>query len=604
MINPTTYEGFGYSISVAAEDLTLQTGEALKKLHKEVIKNPDNITRAGSSFQKSVQMSLSEWNKKWKAWADDDLAAAYLRGVSHTDAEIDMLNLKKAMPRKEISNAAPLLGREGVLVSPEEIPVSVRAAFSGRGLTHHLTAFNMFRQAAYQELRNSALQVMRVSQDIYRNVAIETGSQFFREADVLTRRKFSHAMLDEYAKKGIQSVVYKNGRKVSIEAYSEMVGRTMSGHAAVQASLNRYEEYGYNLVRVSAHYITCPMCAPYEGAILSQDGGGGYPSVDEAISNGLFHPNCAHDISPYIPGVSPAQEMHVDPEVQKLIDEHGYSKAQDMTYKASQQQRHIERQIRDWKKKEVTSLGTADQARAHRKVLDWQKAQREHVANHPYLPRKYEREAVSGWYETIRAARTGGISPAEQIANRLYERAKSFEPEVTKIVSEVARNNNVNLSGLEYRLKTKESLKRKVFTEYRDNVGVTRYKIVEESIGDSLRYTYVINEEQYTEKVLKIIDDLEKNNIAVWENKLRNYWKSPTYRGINSNWTFKGKQKIEIQFHTPNSLNIKEGKSHKAYEKLRVETDPAKVDNYKKQIEEFWKEVKTPKGAEWITVRK
>ena len=76
----------------------------------------------------------------------------------------------------------------------------------------------------------------------------------FKETDIFTRRKLSQDMLDDFAQKGLQSITYSNGRKVSIEAYSEMLGRTMSGHAAVQASLNRYAEHGYDLVRVSAHF--------------------------------------------------------------------------------------------------------------------------------------------------------------------------------------------------------------------------------------------------------------------------------------------------------------------------------------------------------------
>jgi len=121
-------------------------------------------------------------------------------------------------------------------------------------------------------------------------------------------------------------------------------------------------------------------------------------TLQEAIAAGLFHPNCAHDLNPYFPDLSPDRlPPRVDPAEQKLIDQHGYKKAQEIAYKAQQQQRYIERQIRNWKMKEVTALDPAEQIKAHKKVLEWQRAQREHLKQNPFLPRKYEREGVPGY---------------------------------------------------------------------------------------------------------------------------------------------------------------------------------------------------------------
>jgi hypothetical protein len=312
---------------------------------------------------------------------------------------------------------------------------------------------------------------MRAANDLFRDVAVQAGEQRFKESDIFTRRQLSQDMLNDFAQRGVQSITYKNGKKVSIEAYSEMVGRTMSGHAAVQASLNRYEEYGYDLVRVSSHFRACPLCVPWEGQILSQSGlDYNYSSLDDAIASGLFHPNCAHDITAYFPGLSPDQELRVDPEEQKLINQHGYKKAQEIAYKAQQQQRYIERNIRNWKMKEITALDDAAKAKAHRKVLEWRKAQRNHLAKNPFLPRKYEREAVKGWaqvksvlqptsprftdaelravtfykegqdgwgYQAIRYADMGKLDeygPIERLRNReLYERAEELKAEYERL---------------------------------------------------------------------------------------------------------------------------------------------------------------------------
>jgi len=413
VINPRTYETVGASLGVSAEKLTEQVGKALTNVHGKLIIDPTLVNQAQRQYSTRVNKALSEWNKKWKVWADDDLATAYLQGVKHTDTELVQLQSKRK-PEGTISSQTPLAGNDIPLLPSRAIPRKITKAFSG--VPNHLTFYNTFRRAAYHNLEGSTLQVLRVSNDLFRDVAVQAGSQMFRESDIYTRRALSQSMLDDFAKRGIQAVTYKNGRKVSIEAYSEMVGRTMSGHSAVQASLNRYEEYGYDLVRVSSHFRCCELCARWEGKVLSQSGKSSkYPSLNTAVSAGLYHPNCVHTISPYFPGLSPKQEIHVDPAEQKLIDKHGYTEAQKIAYKAQEQQRYIERQIRDWKMKEITALDPTARTKAHQKVLDWRKTQRTHLEKNSFLPRKYEREGVAGWYDKVSAPPSYLATPSREL---------------------------------------------------------------------------------------------------------------------------------------------------------------------------------------------
>jgi hypothetical protein len=379
--------------------VTYGVADALTELHKAIIADPNNLSRAADIYAKHVAQASAEWGRNWRQWADEGLLDAYIQGVKHTDAELAILRkagIRIHPPTEPIPEGAVMAKKLPTMTLPLDSPRWMKEAFVG--IPNHLTAFNVFRRAAYFSLEGTSLQIIRKGNDLYRDVAIQAGSQMFREADIFTRRKFSQSMLDDFAQRGIQSITYSNGRKMSIEGYSEMVGRTMSGHAAVQGSLNRYAEHGYDLVRVSAHFRACELCVPWEGKVLSTNGmNPDYESLDSAISQGLFHPNCAHGVSPYIPGLSPDLEVRVSKEEQALIDKYGYREAQEIAYKAQVQQRHIERQIRSWKKRELTSLDPALKSSAHRKVLDWQKTQRDHLTVNPFLPRKYNRETVSGW---------------------------------------------------------------------------------------------------------------------------------------------------------------------------------------------------------------
>lgn len=100
--------------------------------------------------------------------------------------------------------------------------------------------------------------------------------------------------------RGIKALRDKAGREWDLNAYGEMLVRTKLTQAHNSGLINRMTETGYNLVQVSSHFGTCPLCAPYEGEILSINGtSSDFNSLDNAISGGLFHPNCRHTVTPY-----------------------------------------------------------------------------------------------------------------------------------------------------------------------------------------------------------------------------------------------------------------------------------------------------------------
>ncbi|MGX1274896.1 phage minor capsid protein [Streptomyces phaeoluteigriseus] len=96
-----------------------------------------------------------------------------------------------------------------------------------------------------------------------------------------------------------------------------------------------------------------------------------------ARAAGLFHPNCRHSLSAYLPGVSTRPPHHATP---------------GMTYEDTQRQREIERHIRAWKRRQAAAMDEAARRRAGVYVRKWQAAIRKHVAEHPDLRRKPQRE--------------------------------------------------------------------------------------------------------------------------------------------------------------------------------------------------------------------
>lgn len=393
-INQGSFDRFGADLVISSQNVVYAISQALLKLNKALINDPKNIVKYRKIYENEIRKIANVFDKEWKSWADEDLAKAYIAGAKSAESQIKAIGGGLAKTN-EITNGTLLLRQFPPPPGIPEIPGQVSMLFKDAGIANHETFFGVFRQSAYYSLEGQNLQILRKSDDLYRKTAIMTAEKRFSEGDVFVRRQFSQDLLNEFARQGVQTITYKNGAKYSIDTYCETLGRTMSGRCALQANLNRMVESGYELGIVSSHFRACDFCTPYEGQTLSIDGKDKrYESIADAELQGLFHANCLHDISPFFEGLTPNLIPSVDKYEQQLINEYGYHEAQKMSYAAQQGQRHNERQIRNWKRREAVALDDVTKRRCNNKVRDWQEKQRNHLKENQYLRRKYEREQI------------------------------------------------------------------------------------------------------------------------------------------------------------------------------------------------------------------
>ncbi|MER8042582.1 phage minor capsid protein [Streptomyces sp. NPDC094032] len=213
-----------------------------------------------------------------------------------------------------------------------------------------------------------------------------------------TRRQATQDAMRRFADAGIRAFVDKAGRRWQLTSYAEMAVRTATARAATEAHMRTLADAGVELVVVSNAPRECPLCAPWEGRVLTISGPGGprtvevehavedgrmvpvrvAGSLDEARATGLQHPNCRHSVSLYSPGLTRIEQASSDP----------------AGYAAGQRQREIERGIRKWKRREAAAVTPEAKRAAGRKVRQWQGHMRDHLAAHPDLRRNREREKV------------------------------------------------------------------------------------------------------------------------------------------------------------------------------------------------------------------
>lgn len=202
-------------------------------------------------------------------------------------------------------------------------------------------------KAAYQST------VADISQKIATTQSILNASAGEVITGVSTWNKAMHDGVQKMVKNGLTGFIDHGGHKWSPEAYVAMDVRTTMFNTARQATWERQEQYGSDLYQVSSHNGARPLCYPWQGKVISTSGRTGITqdidgneviihSQDEIESfrygGGLFGVNCGHYPMTFIPNFSSLKGEPQDP------DENA------KTYAESQQQRALERKLREEKR--------------------------------------------------------------------------------------------------------------------------------------------------------------------------------------------------------------------------------------------------------------
>lgn len=237
---------------------------------------------------------------------------------------------------------------------------------------------------------------VRNMDDVYRTtlnkvqIAMGNGSVTLTEAVDLATREF----LD----KGINCIVYADGRRVNIADYVRMALRTTSTRATLQGKAKRFAELGYDTVLVSQYGGCSETCEPYQGKVYIDDVftiwngeksgdfgksnycGKWFMLLSVAIRGGLFHPNCRHTMSQYIDGRTKVPEPIPAEKIKQQRE-------------LEQKQRAMERRIRALKRKVEGTQNEKKVKEYKHKLREAQKELKEFVNEHKdVLHRDYSRE--------------------------------------------------------------------------------------------------------------------------------------------------------------------------------------------------------------------
>lgn len=186
----------------------------------------------------------------------------------------------------------------------------------------------------------------------------------------------------------------------------------------------------------------------------------------------------------------------------------------------------------------------------------------------------------------------------------IYDSYVAAEPEVTATVSKVVRDNGGVLEGLDFRIKAKDSFLRKVRTDLefdlKDNPNLTPEDVAK-AVNDALRYTAITDADDYYDLYAATIMALINEGHKV--GRVNNAWANTSnpYNGINVTLVSDSGITYELQFHTPESFDMKQNVLHAFYEEYRLpSTSKARKMELWKEMMQLADGLRKPRGVDKI----
>ncbi|MBW5226714.1 minor capsid protein [Streptococcus pneumoniae] len=180
-------------------------------------------------------------------------------------------------------------------------------------------------------------------------------------------------------------------------------------------------------------------------------------------------------------------------------------------------------------------------------------------------------------------------------SEQLLSKISKAEPKITSDMQRIAGENK--LAGLEFRKKTAESLARKITTDSQaENISLSK---ATSKINDALRYTTIFDPDTFAKEYLKMKQELIAEGYKVV--KVKNTWLiDGPYKGVNT-VVEKDGINFEMQYHTQESFDLKNGSLHELYEKYR-DTNTSDLERMKlfKEMLDLSNGLDIPKNIERV----
>ncbi|ELC8383203.1 MAG: phage minor capsid protein [Clostridium perfringens] len=329
-------------------------------------------------YRKKNKKLVEEYNKPIQEAINREIQGNFIQAQDNFEKLINEVKIQFPEDIKEPQTVREYIAKElGKKTTPQ-----VEDKFFGI----NEKKLNALQETVTNDLKKAQMSVLRKMDDVYRQTIFKT--HVYLQSGTKTINQAIDMATKDFLEKGINSIVYKDGKRVNIASYAEMCLRTASQRATFLGEGKKRDEYGIHLIVVTAHANTCKMCEPWQGKVLIDDifcngtkDDGDYLLLSEAVGKGFLHPNCRHTLATYFPGITRIPIIPDGKEATKL-------------YEAEQKQRYYERQLRKWNRFKAGTCDEENKEIASKKVKELEKALKDHLENNKQLRRNHYRERI------------------------------------------------------------------------------------------------------------------------------------------------------------------------------------------------------------------
>lgn len=193
------------------------------------------------------------------------------------------------------------------------------------------------------------------------------------------------------------------------------------------------------------------------------------------------------------------------------------------------------------------------------------------------------------------------LSTLSSLANSISERASKKEPAISKDVKNAARLAGSRMYGLEHRLKTKDSIKRKIETD-----SIEKLKSFDEAaddIKDAVRYTTLTDDNRFVSSYKIFKGAMESAGYT--ETRCKNHFDlykqgKVKHKSVQSVFRDKDGYQFEVQFQTPASQKAKDLKVPIYEERRKPGLSKERQEELEQKMVELAERVPDPKDIEKI----
>ncbi len=259
--------------------------EIIKDIQKLTVKGSLGTAQIKAQLLNSVKRNLVQLSKDTQAWTDQNIPLAVEEGIRDSDEAIaeQFAAAGQDLPDFPLSFAVIDTESLNVIVRGVDQVFDETIGFTGDRYARRIDDIISTKISTGQTVKQAQLEVIKML-----------------EQEGIVAKEFTRA-----------------GGKVLVQlaAQGERLVRSQTSEVTNLASINRSRQVGGDLVKMTSHATSCPICWPLQGRVYSISGTSTiYPPLETAFSAGFanIHPNCRHRIKSYIPALKTPEELAKD----------------------------------------------------------------------------------------------------------------------------------------------------------------------------------------------------------------------------------------------------------------------------------------------------